>query len=184
MMSCRGRDDCGDSAREASSTQGALMPLTEDNLRKSVHTKFHRIVLRNAVTGQSVCMPGLSTKANDWTVPVVFGGVDRVVTAGDILGQLVYLVDPNGTVNSDGQQFRVSSVLISDRPAGFIGPSTADRSLELFKCASEDGVVKVVFGEQVVQFMDYDMELDRECACADDASTPRTPDGLRSEQLD
>ena len=142
--------------------------LTQQLLQRSsdmrMFARSARITLRHAITGESICLPGVATFENGWTVPGDYG-VDSLLAHG---GVLVFKVREDGTVDSSSQQFRVSAVLISE----FARP--APGNYRLCECASADNVVQVIFGAQVVQFAGLPCE-DRKCADVSDVETPPTP---------
>ena len=120
-----------------------------------------RVVLRNPVSGRKVCLPGVSTLGNDWTVPGTF-------KIHQVLGQLVFVVGDDGRVDCNGEQCRVSAVM------AFEPRRPAPPSFLLIECASVENVVDVVFGERVGEFVGLPCE-ERELLDLSGVSTPSTP---------
>ena len=99
--------------------------------------KTRRIVLRAALGGRQVCVPGVSTAANGWTVP-------GSLKVDSVLGGLVYLVSELGTVDGGDEQFRVSAVLTADG-------GHAPRHITFHECGGDE--VLVVFGSEVLEYV-------------------------------
>ena len=126
---------------------------------------LQRVYLRNSVSGARVCLPGVGTRERGWdSVPSHFA-------VRELLGVLVFLVDEDDSVNSQGEQCRVVAVLSSTQ--GLPAPP----SYSLFECASDDGVVRVVFGEHVLEFTGFPV-VERPLMDLEGVSTPPTPDQL------
>ena len=120
-----------------------------------------RISLRQSLTGDKVCLPGVSTEKNGWTVPGSY-------LIGNLLGVLVLKVAENGTVDSEGERFRIAAVLMASnsRPAPV--------GLTVGECGSVDDVVQVVYGEDVLDADASEFKA-RPCADLDSVRTPVTP---------
>ena len=120
------------------------------------------MTLRFSLTGQQVCLPGVSTAQNGWTVPAVYH-------VCKLLGVLVFKVAADGTVDPQGEWFRVSGVLLSN------GSGIAPPSFNLADCNPDSDVAQLLFGAHVVDFTALPYE-DRDCHNVDGVRTPSTPD--------
>ena len=127
----------------------------------STESQPRRISLRQSLTGDKVCLPCVSTEKNGWTVPASY-------VIGNLLGVLVLKVAENGTVDSEGERFRIAAVLMASnsRPA--------PAGLTVGECGSVDDVVQVVYGEDVLDADASEFEA-RPCADLDSVRTPVTP---------
>ena len=70
--------------------------LLQRSFEMSMSGRSARITLRHAITGESICLPGVATFENGWTVPGDYG-VDSLLAHG---GVLVFKVREDGTVDS------------------------------------------------------------------------------------
>ena len=127
----------------------------------STESQPRRISLRQSLTGDQVCLPGVSTEKNGWTVPGYY-------LIRNLLRVLVLKVAENGTVDSEGERFRIAGVLMASnsRPA--------PAGLTVGECGSVDDVVQVLYGEDVLDADASEFEA-RPCADLDSVRTPVTP---------
>ena len=146
--------------------------LTPQNLREAasardpLQLRRRRMSLRLSITGKTICLPGVSTPQNEWTVPGSY-------LIQNLLGVLVFLVAEDGTVDSQGERFRISGVLMANESR------LAPEWLTLAECNPQDNIVQVVFGEHILKCVSHNEEnLTRESDDVDHVQTPVTPDPL------
>ena len=136
--------------------------LTPRRIREwSTHAEVP-VRLRASIGGRRISIPGVSNFRNDWKVPGWY-------VVGGLLGTDVFLVGDDGVVDTRGDLFRISAVLVAHRNC------VAPAAFELRECANEQGFVDIVFGRRVVEFVGMPSE---ECAAVDLGSIS-APDAKR-----
>ena len=125
-------------------------------------SQSRRMTVRQSLTGDKICVPGVSTLRENWTIPASYD-------VASLLGVLVLKVGDDGSVDSEGERFRISGVLMSS------GSAMAPRSLTVGECEPAKDEVQVLFGPHVLEFVPAVDVVGRECADVDGVSTPRTP---------
>ena len=143
-------------ARAPGLTGGGIM-----DAQISLHSR-ERVRLRNSVSGRRVCWPGVGRLEHEYAVPGSY-------EVRQLLGCLVFMVEDDDSVNSQGDRHRVVAVL----SARYCLPAPPNYSL--FECADERCVVDLVMGEHVVEFAGFPVE-ERELVDLEEVEQPPTPD--------
>ena len=156
--------DARQSEKRSEPEAGLSSSLLDRAEKRRKNAKKLRLTLRHAMTGDKICLPGVSTPENEWTVPGNYL-VNELLHHG---GVAVFKVGADGTVNANSELFRVSAVLTSAEAR------LAPRSYKLFECASDANEVSLVFGSGVIEFAGLPFS---EPACVDvtNVQTPSTP---------
>ena len=94
--------------------------------------------------------------------------VEEQDQVGALVGTLVFMVGDDGGVDSNGERFRVSAVIVSSHHC------VAPLPFALCECADEQDFVTVVFGCEVAEFVGMPFE---ECELIDlsNVATPPSP---------
>ena len=143
------RDGAQLSEKREKPAEGLATRLHKRAQKKRENANSLRITLRHSLTGDKICLPGIATLENGWTVHGDYP-VDDLLKHG---GMLVFKVGQDGNVNDNAEQFRVSAVLTST------GTWPAPRSFLLFECASDTNEVDLVFGQQRLCLFDEETSL-------------------------
>ena len=139
------RDDESASPPSGRSHSFQVCRLTPRRIREwSTHAE-RPVRLRGSIGGRRICIPGVSNFRNDWKVPGWY-------VVGGLLGTDVFVVGDDGVVDTRGEFFRVSAVLVAHKNC------VAPAAFELRECANEQDFVDVVFGRQVVEFAGMPLE--------------------------
>ena len=143
------------------SSKARVSGLTSRQLREHHSSKPAPSVRLVSISGRRICLPGVSTVDRDWSVPGRF-----LVRA--LVGTLVFVVGDDGGVDSNGERFRVSAVIVSSYRC------VAPESFALCECSDEQDLVTVVFGSEVAEFVGMPFE---ECELIDlsNVATPPSP---------
>ena len=147
-MAERGAERGGESASTMSASpmsppQVRASGLTSRQLRAHVRSSDAAsvgMVRLGSIAGGRICLPGVSKLRDGWSVPGQY-------LVGALVGTFVFMVGDDGSVDARGQQHRVSAVVVSRY--GCIAPS----SFQLCECADEHGLVSVVCGAHVAEFV-------------------------------
>ena len=132
-----------------------------------------RAGLQLALSGARMCLPGVCTSNNAWTLPATSW------TVNDVLGRLLVFLeldpsdvaslqiakDDNGKCNLTLEP--VSAVLTTSG-------EVADPGCTLAYCA-ENGIIRVHIGNAVLPFVGLVNAIDVACADVDGITTPLTP---------
>ena len=117
-------------------------------------------------SGRRICVPGVSREINGWRVPGSY-------CVAALLGTLVLVVGDDGTVDPNGERYRVSAVIVARNQC------PAPPSYQLFECADEQDFVTVVCGAHVAEFVGMPCE-ERPLIDLEAVATPPSPDSPRS----
>ena len=124
-----------------------------------------RLLIRNALSGATVCFPGVSRLENDWTVPA-----GRFFVR-DLLGTSVYVVRPDNSTKLQEPQ-RISAVQTAEGEPAWPPYSLDECSVgETSKLSVR--VVRVLLGEQVIK--PTAIHTKSPSVSSDGTSTPQTP---------